>query len=154
MAARFFIGVFEASFGPGVAMYFSYFYPRHEFGFRFGIFISAAALASSFAGALAYALVHVTGSRIAPWRLLFIVGSSESSTSAFQAFNGLKIHRGRTCSTFLTVRVLFASQFYRGRLRWKAVTDGITTATIARHIELQVPHTKRESLSAAEDVFI
>ncbi|KAF8319816.1 major facilitator superfamily domain-containing protein [Cantharellus anzutake] len=74
MTARFFIGAFEASFGPGVALYFSFFYPRYEFGSRFGIFVSAAALSSSFAGALAYGLVQIgKGSRVASWRLLFIV---------------------------------------------------------------------------------
>jgi MFS family permease len=67
MAARFFIGVFEASFAPGVALYLSYFYPRHQFGLRFGIYVAGAALASSFAGALAYALVHVKGSQVATW---------------------------------------------------------------------------------------
>jgi len=74
MAARFFIGVFEASFAPGVAMYISYFYPRYQFGLRFGVFASAAALASSFAGALAYVIVHIKSSKIATWRLLFLIG--------------------------------------------------------------------------------
>lgn len=67
MAARFFIGAFEASFAPGVALYLSYFYPRHQFGLRFGIYAAGAALASSFAGALAYGLVHVKGTGIDTW---------------------------------------------------------------------------------------
>lgn len=67
MAARFFIGVFEASFAPGVALYLSYFYPKYQFGLRFGLYVAAAPLASSFAGALAYALVHIRGSKIATW---------------------------------------------------------------------------------------
>jgi MFS family permease len=67
MAARFFIGVFEASFAPGVALYLSFFYPKYQFGLRFGLYAAAAPLASSFAGALAYALVHVRGSKIATW---------------------------------------------------------------------------------------
>lgn len=67
MAARFFIGVFEASFAPGVALYLSYFYPKHQFGLRFGIYAAGAALASSFAGALAYALVHAKSSAVSNW---------------------------------------------------------------------------------------
>ena len=92
MVARFFLGVFEASFTPGIALFLSYFYPRYQYGLRFGIYVSAAALASSFAGALAYGLVHVSSSKITAWyedpllitldellrvlhrRLLFIVG--------------------------------------------------------------------------------
>jgi MFS family permease len=67
MTARFFIGAFEASGIPGIALFLSFFYPRYQYGLRFGIYVSAAAMASSFAGALAYALVHIPSSKIAPW---------------------------------------------------------------------------------------
>jgi MFS family permease len=64
MATRFFLGAFEASFTPGIALFLSYFCPRYQYGLRFGIYVSAAALAS-FAGALAYGLVHATSSKLA-----------------------------------------------------------------------------------------
>ncbi|KAF8322167.1 MFS general substrate transporter [Clavulina sp. PMI_390] len=82
MAARFFLGVFEATFAPGVALYLSYFYPKQQFGLRFGIYAAGAALASSFAGALAYALVHARGTGIATWRLLFIVEGAPTTLFA------------------------------------------------------------------------
>lgn len=73
MACRFFLGAFEASYGPGVPYLLSFFYLRHELGLRAGLFLSAAPLASCFAGALAYGIVHAHGDAIANWRLLFLV---------------------------------------------------------------------------------
>lgn len=57
---------------PGVIYLFSFFYLRREIGFRIGIFASAAPLASTFAGALAYGIVK-GHSRLTNWRLLFLV---------------------------------------------------------------------------------
>lgn len=50
----------------------SFFYLRHEVGKRMGIFLSAAPLATCFAGALAYGITSGHPS-IANWRLLFLV---------------------------------------------------------------------------------
>lgn len=50
MAARFFLGLFEAGFGPGIPYLLSFFYLRHELGLRCGFFLSAAPLATCFAG--------------------------------------------------------------------------------------------------------
>src|SRR3978361_1322439 len=65
MAARFFLGFFEAGYGPGIRYLLSFFYLRHEIGVRIGIFLSAAPLATCFAGALAYGITSGNGSRIA-----------------------------------------------------------------------------------------
>ncbi|KAF3070851.1 High-affinity nicotinic acid transporter [Daldinia childiae] len=72
MALRFFLGAFEACYGPGIIYLLSFFYLRHEIGFRCGIFASAAPLASTFAGALAYGITS-GHSHLANWRLLFLV---------------------------------------------------------------------------------
>lgn len=37
---RFLLGVFEAAYGPGVPYLLSFFYLRHEVGFRSGIFLA------------------------------------------------------------------------------------------------------------------
>lgn len=50
----------------------SFFYLKHEVGFRCGLFASAAPLASTFAGALAYGITN-GHSHLATWRLLFLV---------------------------------------------------------------------------------
>lgn len=72
MGCRFFLGLAEAGFGPGIPYLLSFFYLRHELGFRCGLFVSAAPLASTFAGALAYGITSAKGS-IASWRILFLV---------------------------------------------------------------------------------
>ncbi|OTB04276.1 hypothetical protein M426DRAFT_320863 [Hypoxylon sp. CI-4A] len=72
MALRFFLGVFEAWYAPGIIYFLSFFYLRYEVGFRVGIFASAAPLASTFAGALAYGITS-GHSHLANWRLLFLV---------------------------------------------------------------------------------
>ena len=72
MALRFLMGAFEAAFGPGIPYLLSFFFLRHELGFRCGVFLSAAPLATTFAGALAYGITSGNPD-IANWRLLFIV---------------------------------------------------------------------------------
>ncbi|KAF7531385.1 hypothetical protein G7054_g8918 [Neopestalotiopsis clavispora] len=72
MALRFLLGAFEAFFGPGIIYLLSFFYLRHEIGFRLGIFVSAAPLASTFSGALAYGITS-GHAKLANWRLLFLV---------------------------------------------------------------------------------
>lgn len=62
----------EAAFAPGIPYLLSFFYRRHELGLRCGIFLSAAPLATTFAGALAYGITSGHPS-IANWKLLFIV---------------------------------------------------------------------------------
>ncbi|KAF2730863.1 MFS general substrate transporter [Polyplosphaeria fusca] len=72
MAIRFLLGMFEAAYAPGIIYLLSFFYLRHEVGFRCGLFASAAPLASTFAGALAYGITSGHAS-LANWRLLFLV---------------------------------------------------------------------------------
>jgi cyanate permease len=72
MVCRFFLGLFEQGFGPGVPYLFSFFYLRHEIGLRSGIYLAMAPLATCFAGALAYGITSGHAA-IASWRLLFLV---------------------------------------------------------------------------------
>lgn len=72
MASRVCLGVVEAMYGPGAPLYLSFFYPRHKVGLRIGIFLSGAALANAYGGALAYGIAQAKGS-IASWKILFIV---------------------------------------------------------------------------------
>ena len=72
MACRFFLGISEAGFGPGIPFLLSFFYLRHEVGVRIAIFLSAAPLATTFSGALAYGITS-GHSHLANWRLLFLV---------------------------------------------------------------------------------
>jgi hypothetical protein len=72
MALRFLMGAFEVAYGPGVPYLLSFFYLRHELGLRAGMFLSAAPLANTFAGALAYGITSGSPS-LAKWRVLFLV---------------------------------------------------------------------------------
>ncbi|EXJ91379.1 retrograde regulation protein 2 [Capronia coronata CBS 617.96] len=72
MALRFLLGAAEAGFGPSIPYLLSFFYLRHEHGFRSGIFLAAAPLANTFAGALAYGITS-GHSTLANWRLLYLV---------------------------------------------------------------------------------
>lgn len=54
LAGRFMLGVAESGLFPGVVYYFSMWYTRRERVFRISLFFSAAALAGSFGGVLAY----------------------------------------------------------------------------------------------------
>ena len=66
------MGATEVAYGPGVPYLLSFFYLRHELGLRAGMFLSAAPLANTFAGALAYGIT--SGSpKLAKWRVLFLV---------------------------------------------------------------------------------
>ncbi|KAH8648684.1 major facilitator superfamily domain-containing protein [Xylariales sp. PMI_506] len=85
MALRFLLGAFEACYGPGIIYLLSFFYLRHEIGFRCGIFASAAPLASTFAGALAYGITS-GHSHLANWRLLFLVEGLPTICMAVVAF--------------------------------------------------------------------
>ncbi|KAI1134115.1 MFS general substrate transporter [Hypoxylon sp. FL0543] len=86
MACRFFLAMAEAGYGPGIPYLLSFFYKRHELGFRCGIFLSAAPLATTFAGALAYGITSGHPAHIANWRLLFIVEGVPSVLLAFVAY--------------------------------------------------------------------
>ncbi|KAJ5138893.1 Major facilitator superfamily domain general substrate transporter [Penicillium bovifimosum] len=85
MALRFLMGMFEAGFGPGVPYLLSFFYRRHELGLRCGMFLSAAPLANTFAGALAYGITS-GNSALANWRLLFLVEGLPTCLAAVLAW--------------------------------------------------------------------
>ncbi|KAJ5179819.1 hypothetical protein N7492_003029 [Penicillium capsulatum] len=85
MALRFLMGLFEAGFGPGVPYLLSFFYRRHELGLRCGLFLSAAPLANTFAGALAYGITSGHAA-LANWRLLFLVEGAPVCAAALLAW--------------------------------------------------------------------
>ncbi|KAI0509672.1 major facilitator superfamily domain-containing protein [Xylaria bambusicola] len=85
LASRFFLATAEAAFAPGIPYLLSFFYKRNELGLRCGLYVSAAPLATTFAGALAYGITSGHAA-IANWRLLFIVEGVPSVLLAFVAF--------------------------------------------------------------------
>jgi MFS family permease len=75
MAARAFLGLFEAAFGAGAPYFLSLFYQRRELGKRVAMLTGMSPLANCFASSLAYGILHIRAS-IAGWRLLFLIGTS------------------------------------------------------------------------------
>ncbi|KAI5122100.1 hypothetical protein M0805_002222 [Coniferiporia weirii] len=73
MVTRIGLGAFEAGFGPGIPLYLSYFYTKHEMGLRMAYWFGFAAVAGAFGGVIAFGIQHVHDANIADWRLLFIV---------------------------------------------------------------------------------
>jgi hypothetical protein len=85
MVCRWFMAMAEAAFAPGIPYLLSFFYRRHELGLRCGIFLSAAPLATTFAGALAYGITSGHPS-IPNWKLLFLVEGIPTVAMAVLAY--------------------------------------------------------------------
>ena len=73
-AARFWLGSVESGLFPGVVFYLSMWYRRKERQFRVSLFFSAAALAGTFGGILAYGIAHMEGvGSLEGWNWIFIL---------------------------------------------------------------------------------
>ncbi|KAK7696446.1 hypothetical protein QCA50_001103 [Cerrena zonata] len=71
---RFFLGLAEAGFLPGIIYWLGCWYPRSMQGRRFAILYSSVSLAGAFGGLLATAIHTLDGAHgIAGWRWIFIV---------------------------------------------------------------------------------
>ncbi|QYT01737.1 Major Facilitator Superfamily protein [Trichoderma simmonsii] len=74
LAGRFFLGVAEAGLFPGVTYLCTTWYLRYEQHFRVALFYTAASLAGSFSGLLAYGIGFMHGIRgYSGWRWIFIL---------------------------------------------------------------------------------
>ncbi|KAF2028220.1 MFS transporter-like protein [Setomelanomma holmii] len=76
LAVRFFLGVAEAGFFPGVVMYLCYWYKPSERATRLAIFAGSVAVAGAFSGLLATGISFLNGkANLAGWQWLFILTS-------------------------------------------------------------------------------
>ncbi|ORX68123.1 MFS general substrate transporter [Linderina pennispora] len=74
VAARFFMGIFEAGIGPGAPIILSFFYLRNELAWRTAMFYGSSTIAGAFGGAIAYGVAkNLAHEKLAPWQLLFII---------------------------------------------------------------------------------
>ncbi|KAL7274654.1 hypothetical protein RUND412_002436 [Rhizina undulata] len=81
LAVRFFLGVAEAGFLPGIIYWIGCWYPRPMQGKRFAILYSSASLTGAFGGLLATGLHALDGTRgIAGWRWIFIIEGAITSS--------------------------------------------------------------------------
>ncbi|KAF9986482.1 hypothetical protein BGZ75_001785 [Mortierella antarctica] len=73
LICRALVGMFEAGYIPGIAVYLTTYYKRGEMATRLSIFWSTLAVANSVAGVLAYGILHMRGvAGHAGWRWLFL----------------------------------------------------------------------------------
>ncbi|KAI0686889.1 MFS general substrate transporter [Cytidiella melzeri] len=74
LACRFFLGALEGGLFPGIVLYMSSFYKRHELQVRFAMMFSATSLAGAFSGLLAAGIENMDGIRGLPgWAWIFIL---------------------------------------------------------------------------------
>lgn len=88
IAVRFFLGISEAPFFPGVFYLLSCWYTRKELALRFAILYSGLVLATAFSGLLAAGIFAGLGGKagLAGWQWLFIVEGAASFALGILAF--------------------------------------------------------------------
>ncbi|KAK0388807.1 hypothetical protein NLU13_5050 [Sarocladium strictum] len=72
-AVRFFLGVFEASFAPGCALYLSFWYLKSELSLRIAAYAGMSALSGVLSGVIAYCVGRAQSLAVEPWQALFII---------------------------------------------------------------------------------
>lgn len=100
MAARWFLGICESAFFPGIIYYLSTFYRRHELARRLSIFYAAANIANAFSGLLSFGIFQIKNSKLKGWQILFLVEGSLTVIFAVVAF--LYLPRSPEKSHFLS----------------------------------------------------
>lgn len=77
LACRFFLGLLEGGVFPGLVLYLSFFYPRHQLQWRISAFFSAASLSGAFSSLLAFGIIRVNGiGNRHGWAWIFIIEGS------------------------------------------------------------------------------
>ncbi|KAK2686818.1 hypothetical protein QWA68_014626 [Fusarium oxysporum] len=73
IAVRFFLGVFEASFAPGCALYLSFWYLKSELSLRIAAYAGMSALSGVISGVVAYSMGLAKNMAVTSWQGLFLV---------------------------------------------------------------------------------
>ncbi|EAW08972.1 putative MFS transporter [Aspergillus clavatus NRRL 1] len=74
LACRFFLGLLEGGLFPGIVLFLSNFYRRHELQVRIALFFSAASLSGAFSGLLAAAIQQMSGvGGMKGWQWIFLL---------------------------------------------------------------------------------
>lgn len=74
LACRFFLGLAEAGFYPGVLYHISFWFPADRIALRIALFYACGQFSGTISGLLAYAISFMNGlSGLAGWRWLFIL---------------------------------------------------------------------------------
>lgn len=85
MAVRWFLGMCESAFFPGIIFYLSTFYRRAELARRLAVFYAAANIANAFSGVLSFGVFQINGS-LHGWQYLFLIEGAATIVCAIVAF--------------------------------------------------------------------
>lgn len=114
MAARWFLGICESAFFPGIIFYLSTFYRRHELARRLSLFYAAANIANAFSGLLSFGVFQIKHSKLKGWQILFLIEGS--ATVVVSVFAYLYLPRSPQTSRFL-------NEDERECARWRVEID-------------------------------
>ncbi|PTB69036.1 MFS general substrate transporter [Trichoderma citrinoviride] len=74
IACRLLLGIVEAGLFPGLSVYLTFFYTKHELALRIGYLFVSAAIAGALGGLLAYGIGHMDGvCGMSGWRWILII---------------------------------------------------------------------------------
>ncbi|CUM65871.1 uncharacterized protein PRCAT00003521001 [Priceomyces carsonii] len=100
MTARWFLGMAELAFFPGIIFYLTKFYRRLELARRLSIFYAAANIANAFSGLLSFGVFQINSSRLHGWQILFLIEGGCTVVIATIAF--LALPRSVESASFFT----------------------------------------------------
>ncbi|KAK7210354.1 hypothetical protein V2G26_017532 [Clonostachys chloroleuca] len=114
IACRLLLGVVEAGLFPGLTVYLTFFYTKHELALRVGYLFVSAALAGAVGGLLAYGIGHMEGVQgMRGWRWVFIIEGLPSVVLAVVTFFALP--NDAQTAYFLTKEERALMEVRRGR---------------------------------------
>ncbi|BGP45710.1 hypothetical protein JCM10450v2_001540 [Rhodotorula kratochvilovae] len=113
MVLRLLLGFAETTFAPGVTFYLSFFYNRREVGFRQGLYLGAAAIASCYAGALAYGITQIRNAALPTWKILLLIEGAPAIPMSLVAWFFLPDRASK--ARFLTPREREIARLRTGR---------------------------------------
>lgn len=99
MAGRWFLGMCESAFFPGIIYYLSTFYRRDELARRLSVFYGASNIANAFSGLLSYGVFQIE-SKLKGWQYLFLIEGTCSVIFSLVAF--MTLPRSVETAKFLT----------------------------------------------------
>lgn len=98
IAVRFFLGVFEASFAPGCALYLSFWYLKSELSLRIALYAGMSALSGVISGIIAYGMGLAQNMAVTPWQALFIIEGLPTGQFELQMSLAIDGSNTRVCS--------------------------------------------------------
>ncbi|PAV20477.1 MFS general substrate transporter [Pyrrhoderma noxium] len=128
---RIMLGFCEGGLLPGIILYLSTIYKRHELQLRVGVFYASASLSGAFGGLLATAIIKIDGiGGLAGWRWIFILEGIV--TVLFGLIATLVLPSDIASAKFLTEE---ERDFALARFRYGNVTSRVPLSEAAQRIQ-------------------